>query len=830
MRRLFAVLLLLGGAALPMAAQQLTPPGTGGVGAVDRALRLLDQDKRVLLIAAHPDDEDTELLTYLVRGTGADAAYLSLSRGEGGQNLIGPELGEGLGLLRTGELLAARSVDGARQYFTRAFDFGFSKSLDETVRFWPRDSVLEDVLQVMRRLRPQVVITVFSGTPRDGHGQHQMAGVIAREAFRLLQDSAWGPRKLYRTARFDTASTTLRIPTATLDPVAGRSYLQLAMAGRSLHRSQDMGQIQRLGPSAIRLALEAGPGPSDAPLFAGVDTALAPALARYGSLIDSARALLNPRTLERVVPVLAAALTELRRHGDARFVAARAPLLEEALAAAASVVVDATADDARVAPGQALSVAVSVWDAGATGARIERIALEAPEGWQVSTTGMEPSPEGATGVPAAGRVPVKRFSAQVPPDAAPTVPYFLRRPRGAGLYDWSGAAEEVRGEPHAPPPLRATVTLVIGGARMQLVREVSFRTNDQASGEVRRPLVVVPIVGVTAQPEVLVWPMAGGTRRIAVELEHGARGRTEGEVRIDMPAGWPVAEPRPFVLDGEDARRSLTFEVRLPAGLRPGRYDLRVVARVGTAQYEGASVAVDYPHIRPVVHTSKAMVRVEAAELVLPRLRRVGYVRGASDLVPEALLAVGVPLTLLTPSALERGDLSAYDVIIVGSRAYETEPALSANNGRLLDFARAGGRLIVQYQQYQYVRGSFAPFPLRIAAPHDRVTDESAAVRPVVPGHRLFRAPNAIGATDWDGWVQERGLYFAREWDPAFRPLLETGDGSDRLQGGLLIARLGRGVYVYTGLSFFRQLPAGVPGAYRLFANLLGLEAGDVPN
>jgi LmbE family N-acetylglucosaminyl deacetylase len=279
-----------------LAGQQLGPAGTGGIASLERALRSLAQDKRILVVGAHPDDEDTELLTFLARGTGADAAYLSLSRGDGGQNLIGSELGESLGLLRTEELLAARGVDGAHQYFSRAFDFGFSKTLDETLRFWPRDTLLADVLRVIRRFRPQVLVSIFSGTPRDGHGQHQASGAVVLEAFELLRDSSWGPRKLYRSTRFDTSGTTVLLASGSLDPVAGQSYHQLAMAARSLHRSQDMGRLQDMGPSATRLMLvgDLTGGRGAGGVFAGIDTALAPPLARYAALVDSARTALTP--------------------------------------------------------------------------------------------------------------------------------------------------------------------------------------------------------------------------------------------------------------------------------------------------------------------------------------------------------------------------------------------------------------------------------------------------------------------------------------------------------------------------------------------------------
>ena len=820
-------------------AQQIGPPGTGGLAAVERALARLDQNKRVLLIAAHPDDEDTELLTLLSRGMGVDVAYLSLSRGEGGQNLIGPELGEQLGLIRTGELLAARSVDGGRQYFTRGFDFGFSKSLDETLRFWPRDTILADVLGVIRRFRPQIIVTTFRGTARDGHGQHQMSAVIAREAFDLLRDSAWGPVKLYRTARFDSAGATLAIANAAIDPFEGRSYYQLAMASRSLHQSQDMGQLQRLGASTVRLALTAthahrlaGEGrvtPSD-PLFAGVDTAIPGALARYQVLLDSARAMLNPRHLAAVTPVLIAAWEELRRR-DPRFRMLKQDLMHEAIAAAAGIIVDVTASDARVAPGEGVRVAVRVWNTGPLPVATRETALVPWPfmRWRSVSVGRNSDSEGTASFFRTGPVPAAEYVLEVPPDAPPTAPYFLRRSRVGALYDWSDE-QAIRGLALDPATIRVSIHLDVGATDIILHRDASYRSNDQALGEIRKPVVIVPTVGVTLTPEALVWPAGVATRALQVELVNGRRDTVSGFVRLVTPDGWPAGAPQPFTLSGEEARRTFTFAVRAPQDVPPGSYAIRAVADVeGWGEQSRASVTIDYRHIRPITWVKDAVSRVEAARIALPRLRLVGYVRGASDRVPEALESVGVPLALLSPDQLERGDLSAYDVIVIGSRAYETAPALVANNPRLLEWVRGGGRLVVQYQQYQFVSGRFAPFPLTMGRPHDRVTDETAPVRPLDAAHPVFRSPNAIGEEDWNGWVQERGLYFAHEWDAAYQPLLELGDNGERLRGGLLVARYGRGLYAYTGLAFFRQLPAGVPGAYRLFLNLLALRPDDVP-
>jgi LmbE family N-acetylglucosaminyl deacetylase len=821
-RRALRISLALALGAAATGAGQFAPPGTGGVAALATALRQLGAAKRVLVIGAHPDDEDTELLAILSQGMGAQVAYLSLTRGEGGQNLIGPELGPELGIIRTEELLAARRLDGARQFFTRAYDFGFSKTVDEAFRFWPRDSLLADVVAVIRRFRPQIVVSIFSGTPRDGHGQHQVAGVLARQAFEALRDSSWGPVKLYRAAWFDTAATTLRLDGGALDPVVGRSYHQIAMAGRSRHRSQDMGQLERPGPSLDRLAFVAwrdggrGKGDGDG-LFAGVDTLL-PGKARYAALIDSARARLNPSRPGAIVPLLARALRAL---GDAD--AEQRETLERALAAAAGVAIDGFTDDGIVIPGEQLQVETTVWNAGAWPVRIGAIDLTAPPGWTVAPL------DAAAATVAPGNVATRRFTVTVATSAARSQPYFLRRPLAGALYDWSSVPPEWRGLPFEPPPspLELTARLTVAGEPVTLRREVVYRYRDQGIGEVRRPIFVTQPFDVTVTPDLIVWPVdgsAGGPRHVTITVTNRTRGAAAAQVVITPPPGWPAVPPESLSFQREDEAKSLTVTVALPPGARPGDYALSAAAVSGGVRSEGALTVIDYPHIRPraVVHPSTAALRV--ARLALPALARVGYVRGASDRVPEALLAVGVPLELLGPDTLARGDLSRYDAIVLGSRAYETEPALVAANGRLLDYARAGGLVLVQYQQYPFVNGNFAPYRLTIARPHDRVTDEAAPVTPLDPASPVFHVPNEIGPDDWQGWVQERGLYFAHDWDAAYRSLLEMHDpGEAPLAGGLLVAAVGKGTYVYTGLSFFRQLPAGVPGAYRLFANLLAL-------
>jgi LmbE family N-acetylglucosaminyl deacetylase len=877
---LIALLPLVSGAV----SAQLEPPGTGGIGALDRELRMLGHYRRVLMIGAHPDDEDTEFLTVLVRGMGAEAAYLSLTRGEGGQNLIGPELGEALGLIRTEELLAARRLDGARQYFTRAYDFGYSKTLDETWEHWPRDTILKDVVRIVRRFRPQIIVSIFSGLPQDGHGQHQAAGWAAREAFAAAGDSTaftelardeglrpWTPLKLYRSTRFDSAATTLTLESGVLDQAVGKSYHQIAMASRSLHRSQDMGRLQDIGPSQVQLTLvEDRTAEGSAGLFDGIDTTLAAmpwrdapgtdgpaARRRFAARADSARAALGIGSFRRVIALLDRGKRDLSpQSGDAR-----AQMLfstpeqgdqrrhtERALGIAAGLLADALAADDRVVPGQADSVDLMVWNAGADSMTVAGGLIPSAE-WHVQAD--------CTHEITLAPGELHRSVAYLSPDtgAVATTPYFLRQPREGALYDWSGVAAVDLGEPFGgSAPVARFGRLGPGG---ETSREVSYRLNDQALGEVRRPVTVVPRVDVKLEPGTYVWSLLSTeSRRFTVTLTHGARDTTTGTVGLEVPEGWPVVRPQAFRLVSEDEREAFTFEVRAPRGIGRDSATIRAVVRDSAGREYGAGVyTVDYPHIRARSYVAPASAQVRLAPVALPRLARIGYVRGASDLVPEALEQAGLPVTLLDARALERDDLSRFPVIVIGPRAYETDSALVENNARMLAYVRGGGVLVVQYQQHRFFTDGYAPFPLTVGGPallaqadtqtasagtdgdqaaaldstarpvsHDRVVDETAPVTIVAPDHPVLRQPNRISERDWAGWVQERGLYFARTWAPAYQPIVETHDeGEAELRGGLLIAPVGRGTYVYTGLSFFRQLPAGVPGALRLFVNLLAL-------
>jgi LmbE family N-acetylglucosaminyl deacetylase len=842
----------------------LPPPSTGGLSVLDSMVAKLATHRRVLVVAAHPDDEDTALLTLVARGMGGESAYLSLSRGDGGQNLIGDELGPGLGLVRTQELNAARNLDGARQYFTRAYDFGFSKSVEETFKFWPREEILKDAVRVIRRFRPQIILHVFSGTPRDGHGQHQESALIARDAFAAAGDPAafpelaaesltpWKPAALYRNTRFlDREATTVILPTGGIEPFSGRSFQQIAIASRSLQRSQSTGAIQPLGQGETRAAWVAGAGgPQAKDLFTGVDTRLTAIAAEVPDegrrhrieerlrtvqrLAEETRRQLTPGNLGVAVAPLSAALEELRA---ARALAAEPKekppavlmLLDEkiaaaqsALAAAAGIAMDALADRETAVPGESLQISVSVWNAGSQPVGVTGVELVSPDSWRV------PPPDTAARKLEAGKLEEWKLAAGPPAGAPPTVPYFLRRPLAGALYDWSEAPPSVRGEPFQPPPLVAAATVSIGGTKVRIEREVTFRFRDEAFGELRHSLRVVPRVEVSVEPGLIVFP-AGRKEapRLEARIVSNSPLPVKGRVQVEVPAGWTAAQSPSFALEKRGASQTIELALRPPASPSPYRGEIPITAVLDGGDRSGLAIRlVDYEHIRPSPLPQPSTVSLTVLDLLLPSLTRIGYIRGASDRVPEALIAIGMPVEMLSSRVLEHGDLSRYDAIVVGPRAYETDPSLVAGNARLLDYVRGGGLLVVQYQQPPFTAGNFAPEKIEITRPIDRVTDENAPVKILEPSHPIFTTPNRIGAADWEGWVQERGLYFAHSWAPSFAPLLSMADPADSEQrGSLLAATIGKGRYIYTGLAFFRQLPAGVPGAYRLFANLLAWKA-----
>ena len=881
-RTLVWVVGLLGAA--PLSAQ-VGPLGSSVV-EIGLALRQLDGVKRILMIGAHPDDEDSSLLATLARGMGVETAYLSLTRGDGGQNIIGPELGEGLGIIRTGELEAARVLDGGRQFFTRAFDYGFSRSADEAFAHWPKEEVLRDVVSVIRTFRPQVIISVWAGTPRDGHGQHQASGILASEAFDAAADPGrfpdltgnaevpWGAAKLYHSARFrgpGSGEAPLTIQTGTFDPLLGRSYHQLAMESRSKHRSQEMGAAQTLGDrtSGLRLVRNRVGGLDDDPgIFAGIDTTLAglvdelPAravpvvgssIAAYRRAIQEASAALDvvqpsraAGPLGRAYLNLEVALGLIRGLGDsaaplAEALVVRAGLVRSALLNAASVVIDVRAGDDLVVAGEDVSLDVQLWNGGPF--RIDGAVLRSAGGEQgvglpaefLGGTGQTEEPQTLE----AGDIARWSYRVRLRQGLSASRLYYLRAPRDGDMYRWTGDPGSEGLPRNVRPLLRAVGEFEIHIPELDQPVHVVWGDDaeyvgvNRALGEFRQPVLATPALSVAIEPAGMAWPEGSlESRPVTVLLQSESASGSSGELSFEVPEGWEVTPSSlPFDLQGEGASRGFTFEVRPIGAVDAGEHVFRAVAtRDDGVRFDERVDIIDYPHVERTLYLRPAEVRAAVFPVRMREGIRVGYVMGSGDGGLEALRQLGAAVEEVGPDQVREGDFSGYDVLVLGIHVYETRPDVAAVNDRILAFAEAGGTVIVQYNRYEYPRGGFAPYPVSIGSGRGapRVTDENSPFALLDPESPVFSSPNRIVETDFEGWVQERGLYFLAEWDDRFTPLLEFNDPDEEpTRGSLLVAPVGRGLYAYVALAFFRQLPAGVPGAHRLFANLVSLTAED---
>jgi len=820
--RPFFVAALLAGLA-PAWAQLQPFPGTP---AIEHSLRRLDQLGSVLMIAAHPDDERTGVLAYFARGRHMRTAYLSVTRGEGGQNLIGAEQGPELGVIRTQELLAARKIDGAEQFFTRAIDFGFTKTASETFEKWGHDRILSDMVWVIRSYRPDVIILVFSGTPGDGHGQHQVSAILGKEAFAAAADPAkfpeqlklvtpWQAARLVRAGGFGgrggaAGPAAGEVDTGAYDPVLGYSYEELATLSRSMHHSQGTGAARRPGGNPTSFSLVAGSAaPSAKDLFDGIDTTWnrLPGGAAIAPLLETAIGEFTPEHPEKAIPALAQARPLVAAISDplARIKLAE---LDEAMARCAGIWAEAQARSAEVAPGSTLAVTATVMNRSRVpvaldGARIEGIWNEALE--------VKPASLGYN------QSATVEFARAVPASQPYSQPYWLVKPPAGDVYTVDD--QRLVGLADTPPVLGIRLRLTIGGAAVEIVRPVHQRYASRAEGERTRPLVVVPVVAVNPPARVAVFP-GEAARALHISVAAGVA-NAAGELRLDVPDGWK-AEPRQqaFRIAGAGEQRDLLFTVTPPAGAATAT--LRAVATVGGREISSGMEVISYPHIPPQTIFPDAAIKLVRADIQV-RARQVGYIMGAGDEMPEALRQMGVEVTLLDQTSLEQGDLAHFDAIVCGVRAYNVRADVRANQARLLEYVSGGGTYIVQYQVGDSAL-DVGPYPITIPpGSRYRVTVEEAPVTFPHPASPLLREPNRIDAArDFEGWIQERGLYFASQWDPRYETVLSSHDpGEDGLEGGELWTRYGKGVYIFTSYAWFRELPGGVPGAFRLFANLL---------
>jgi len=821
---LFAILLS------PLPAQR----DISGEVAIRQSLEKLNKLGSVMMIAAHPDDENTALLAYFSRGLHMRTAYLSLTRGEGGQNLIGSEQGDELGIIRTQELLAARRIDGAEQFFTRAIDFGFSKTAAETFTKWPRDQVLGDVVWNIRRFRPDVIVLRFSGTPRDGHGHHQASAILGKEAFSAAADPSRFPEQLkwvepwqakrlmWNTFAFTAEQEKeeaaikdkLGIDLGEYSPELGYSYGEIAGMSRSLHRSQGMGAAERKGSTKNYLVTIAGDRATK-DVFEGIDTSWSrvPGGADVAPLLEKARDTYSGLHAETLLPLLVEA--------RAKIAAINEPLamrklheLDEAIGLVSGLWTDAAADKYAATPGTSIKISFTALDRVPTQATLAG----------VKVTGIEGTPQLDVAPATLVYNQPSLYSLTVPvPQTQPySQPYWLVEPKDGAMY--RVADPRMIGIPENPPVLEAHFRVKIGGTEIELTRPVEHRYIDRVYGEKLRPLAIVPPVGVKLPEQALIFASAA-PRRVDVIVKANIA-KASGDVKLDVPANWHI-EPaaRHFDLAAVDEQTTASFTITPPAA--DALNDVRIVATVGERNISSSTEVIEYPHI-PV----QTLFPPSDAKLVRASIRtlskNIGYIAGAGDEVPAALRQIGCEVTLHSADDLVRSDLSRYDAIVTGVRAFNTRPDLRANYQRLFDYVQNGGDVVVQYNVLE--GGPFGgnpallehvgPYPIKVS--RDRVTVEEAPVTFPNPQNPVLHSPNEITMHDFDGWVQERGLYFANEWDPKYQSVLESHDPGDQpMPGGMLYAKVGKGVYIFSAYSWFRELPAGVPGAFRIFANML---------
>jgi len=869
-----------------------------GAAAVWQSLKKLDTRASLLMVVAHPDDEDGGMLTYESRGAGARVGLLTLNRGEGGENLMSNDFYDALGLVRTQELLASDRYYGVEQYFTRAVDFGFSKTEKETLEQWGHARVLGDAVRVVRQMRPLVIASVFVGGPSDGHGNHAAAGEIAQEVYNAACDPKmypeqlqeglrpWCPLKVYARVPvgaftpqgiYDSASQvyapgrvfdyvhqtwiegqpsiSLRVPEGGYDPLLAASYTQVARQGLANQRTQLAGiGVPDLGPASTPYHLYASrvkTGEPEQSVFDGVDVSLTGIadLAPEGSRaelrqklqaiqsdVEQALRTFRASAPEAVAPILAqglqateALLTEVHAGavaGEGQYDVGRALEVKRAQFNNAIVQALGLQFTARVAgagrggrggpavsfttaiPGQQFGVETHFASPTAETVALEGVSLRDSGGpaWTFSTP---PTSE------------QMRFTVTVPDKAPATRPYYSRPSTEQAYYDLQQPQEVTL--PTTPYPLSAWAQVRYRGARLEMAQVVETVERSETAGIVENPLVVAPAISVAIAPHAGIVPLPAAALKLAVTIHSNVKGPASGSVRLRLPPGWrSEPESAPFALshDGED--EPITFRI-VPGRVGTSRYSITAVASYNGREYEQGYHTAGYAGLRPANLYEAATYVTRGVEVEIAPKLNVGYVSGTGDNVPQSLENLGVQVHFLGARDLAAADLRQYSAIVLGIRAYAARPDVRTYNGRLLEYVKNGGVLIVQYQTSEFDH-DFGPYPYRLGGSGATVVDEDSAVQILKPDNPVLSKPNRITAADFQGWVEERGHGFMASWDPRYVPLLEMHDPDQKPQeGGLLFAPYGQGTYVYEGIALYRQLAEGVPGAYRIFANLLSL-------
>lgn len=860
-----------------------------GSTALWQSLKKLHTRASLVMVTAHPDDEDGGMLTYESRGAGARVALLTLNRGEGGANVMSPDYFDALGLVRTQELLAADRYYGVDQYWTRVVDYGFSKTKAESIKMWTHDRVLSDVVRIVRMVRPLVITSVFVGGPSDGHGNHQTAGAMAQEVFKAAADPnmfpdqikaglrPWAPLKDYARVPFSrrggasTLAVNVQIPEGDYDPVLGSSYVQIAREGLGYQKSQNGGSsipnAGQLLSGYHRYGSLVSASEKEESFFDGIDTslmgiaALAPTgdsaflkdgLTHLNAAVEEAMAQFSAVHPERSAPALAAgmkqtaalldqvsksALSEDEKYNIRHELEIKRLQFNNALAEALGLSVAATVapptepnplmamfmgdpETFRVAiPGQTVSVKVHVVKQGPVPVQLEKTGIASYAFSAASAAAQERSGKSKA---LGDNEPIdERFNIAIPEDGAATKPYFSRPDIEQPYYDIQD--EKYLNLPTMPYPLAGWAEFSFSGVPIRVSQYVQTVKRVTGEGAVFEPLMIGPAISVAISPRAGIVPLDSKSFNVTAVVHSNVKGPAQGAVQLSLPEGW-TSQPSEakFATSDDGQDQSLTFVVT-PANLSQKPYQITAVCEYNGRRYTEGYEAAGYPSLRPYFLYRPSTYRLSGVDVKVAPDLKVAYVMGSGDDVPSSLEHLGIHVTTLGSTDIASGDLSKFDAIVFGVRTYAAREELRTYNSRILDYVHNGGVLIVQYNTPEFDH-NYGPYPYVMGANPEEVTDEHSKMNILEPSNPIFTWPNKILDADFEGWVEERGSKWMKSWDPQYHALLETHDEDQEPQrGGLLFAKYGRGIYIYNAYAFYRQLPEGVPGAYRLFANMLSL-------
>ncbi|NMM48395.1 PIG-L family deacetylase [Marinigracilibium pacificum] len=791
---------------------------------------------KVLYVAAHPDDENTRLITYFARYKHFETGYLSMTRGDGGQNLIGPEIRDGLGLIRTQELIAARKTDGGRQFFSSANDFGYSKNPTETFSKWDKDKVLSDAIYVIRKFQPDIIITRFPETPGITHGHHTGSAIIAREAFDLASDpntypeqlkfvDTWQPKKIYwntspwfyrgRNEEFDTTNL-VKVDVGHYLPSMGESIEEIAGRSRSMHKSQGFGSSGARGESFEWLVpVETKKGTTNGDLYSGIKTSWkdfgAPQIENEIEQIIKDFDALNPGNSVEELISLKDNIKKLNSSNQK--VKDKLSQIDNIIIECLGLYVGVHTDKAYFSPGDTVNIDFEAVNRSEKEIKIVNIDLPG-------------SSNERTGLLSPNKPFTFKSSFVISENEAYTDPYWLNGNQTDANFDVE--SYNLIGKPENEPRYNASLTLSINKEQINLMVPITYHTTDRVKGKVIQPLHIIPEINIEPDQKVMVLPV-NKSRTVTVTLSSESP-IPSGTVKINLPDGITANQKEiNYNTNGVERIKSFDFTIsaKKPTDFMQDNVSFEFIT--GTRSFKDYTLFVEYDHIPNQIDVKASKMTISAVDITVPDVK-VGYIMGAGDEIPELLSEVGMDVKLIGVEDLNGGKNIPYDVIILGVRALNTLPELSRSMDKIYTFVENGGTAIVQYNtSYGLSVPSPGPYPISIS--RDRVTNEDSPVTILHKDHPALNKPNKITNEDFNNWVQERGLYFPSSWDNNYTPMLSMNDQDEGpLEGSLLIANYGKGHYIYTGLSFFRELPAGVPGAYRLFINLIGFDtAADKP-